>query len=227
MTSYPPPSQEMRATQTLGSLHGESVNFSFDKEGLHWTKVYALPGGKRIVDSGCFGTGQILTMTPAKEAEDKGERWSVFVTRLEIKDASSSNAAVPDIKLESWGVCNPPTDFVKRYKWKGLPEHLDVNSDDLHFIVSSKAGTGKANSVFEEVVKPLLEGVGISGEDYQMLQTEGPETICKFAKGKLKEKACKGIKQTVILLSGDGGVSDLLNGLAGAERIRCVAATFF
>ena len=86
---------------------------------------------------------------------------------------------------------------------------------------------GKADCFHEEVIHPLMEGVGVTKHHYQVLATESSESVYNFAQQKLKDKACKGVKQTVILLSGDGGVTDVLNGLAGAERMRFVPASNF
>jgi hypothetical protein len=45
------------------------------------------------------------------------------------------------------------------------------------------------------------------------LETESSDTVKEFAGGRLREKAHQGVRQTVVLLSGDGGVVDIVNGL--------------
>ena len=46
--------QAAMAETTLGTLHGEPVNLTYDGENLSWTKVYELPGGKGIPKTGSF-----------------------------------------------------------------------------------------------------------------------------------------------------------------------------
>lgn len=209
------------AETTLGAIHGEPVNFTYDGDVLSWTKVYELPGGKGIQPKGSFTSSNILTLvkTPITDVQ-----YTIYSTSIP-KDSDPS-AAVPDVKLVVTNVNNPPADFIARYLFQGLPQYLRLIPEDIHIIISSKSGAGKADSFFEEVVKPLLEGVGLEGSHYQVLETQSSESVYDFGSKKLKEKACRSVKQTVILLSGDGGVSDLLNGLGGAERMRCVLLQF-
>lgn len=205
------------AETTLGTLHGEPVNFTYDGDVLSWTKVYALPGGNGVPGTGSFASFSILTMTKTPEREPE---YTIYSTLTPAN--SDPSAAVPDVELQITNVNNPPADFIARHLFQGLPAYLRLIPEDIHIIISSKSGVGKAGSFFEEVVKPLLEGVGLERQCYQVLQTENSESVYDFAQRKLKDKACKGVKQTVILLSGDGGVADLLNGLGGAERMRFV-----
>lgn len=209
------------AETTLGAIHGEPVNLTYDGDVLSWTKVYELPDGQGIPSKGSFTSSNILTLvkTPGTEVQ-----YTIYSTS--IPEDSDPSAAVPDVKLVITNVNNPPADFIARHLFQGLPQYLRLIPEDIHIIISSKSGVGKADSFFEEVVKPLLEGVGLEGSHYQVLETQSSESVYKFGSKKLKEKACKSVKQTVILLSGDGGVSDLLNGLGGAERMRFVLPPF-
>lgn len=84
----------------------------------------------------------------------------------------------------------------------------------VHAIVSTKAGTGQAEKAWEAVVRPLLEhlqGLGrgdSAASGYSVLVTQDENSVKEFARGPLSKD---GPEQTVILLSGDGGTSDLLN----------------
>ena len=89
-------------------------------------------------------------------------------------------------------------------------------------MISSKAGTGKGDMFFEKVVRPVLDGVGLGRDGYQVLQTKDAASVYDFGHERVRQKAVKGVEQTVVLLSGDGGVGDLLNGVAGVERMRYV-----
>lgn len=90
----------------------------------------------------------------------------------------------------------------------------------LDVIISTRSGTGKADVFYEKVLKPLLGSIGLyekshlpDGVDkekgYQVTVTTSSRTITEYANQIRHEKA----QRTIILLSGDGGVIDLLNGL--------------
>lgn len=103
--------------------------------------------------------------------------------------------------------------FERSHRDLNLPA-LSIPAEDIHVIVSTKSGTGKAESVFENVVAPVLKLIMERADPgYNLVKTESHETVLKLARGKLREKAEKGVPQTIILLSGDGGVVDLVNGL--------------
>ena len=210
------------AETTLGAIHGEPVNLTFDGDILSWTKVYELPGGKGIPSKGSFTSSNILTLVKTPGAD---VQYTIYSTSN--PEDSDPSAAVPDVKLVVTNVNNPPADFIARHLFQGLPQYLRLIPEDIHIIISSRSGVGKADSFFEVVVKPLLEGAGLEGSHYQVLETQSSESVYDFGSKKLKEKACRSVKQTIILLSGDGGVSDLLNGLGGAERMRFVLPILF
>ncbi|SPN99586.1 uncharacterized protein DNG_02438 [Cephalotrichum gorgonifer] len=101
---------------------------------------------------------------------------------------------------------------------KECPAHLHP-SRPVHAVISVKSGAGLAEAAWASVVRPLLEllqGLGdVQGreapEGYRMLVTESEDSIKEFARTHLGA-ASSDAQPTVILLSGDGGISDLLNG---------------
>jgi len=74
----------------------------------------------------------------------------------------------------------------------------------------------------------VLSIVGLDKTSYQVLKTESSDTVKEFAGGQLRERANQGVAQTVLLLSGDGGMVDIVNGLMndGDARSRYVFATY-
>lgn len=75
------------------------------------------------------------------------------------------------------------------------------------------SGTGLAQSFFDEILRPVLEAIGLSEPQFEVIQTKSVESIIGFAKSSLLRGANEGRSQTVVLLSGDGGVVDIINGL--------------
>lgn len=94
---------------------------------------------------------------------------------------------------------------------KECPAHLRP-SRPIHVLVSAKSGTGLAQVACVSVVRPLLEllqgleGAG-SAPGFDVHVTQSENTIKEFAWGLRDSDG----QTTVILLSGDGGTSDLLN----------------
>ncbi|KAH7248977.1 ATP-NAD kinase-like domain-containing protein [Fusarium redolens] len=108
----------------------------------------------------------------------------------------------------------------------GLPTHLKRSSSNEHgvtnqvdIIVSIKSGIGLASKVWEDVFHPLWTYIAgdTSGESsYGLIHTGSSETIRDYAK-QLWNSNERSKVRTVVLLSGDGGVVDLLNGSGGNE----------
>lgn len=105
---------------------------------------------------------------------------------------------------------SPPLDRLPSHLLPGEGSQVDV-------IVSTKSGTGKALVFWQTVLQPLLrlvyEELDASSafatlQEQHVLVTESADSVWDFGKtlGQQPEK-----KRTVILLSGDGGVVDLLN----------------
>ena len=109
-----------------------------------------------------------------------------------------------------------PEDVLERHLLKKLPQHLDRKSGtDVHVIVSTKSGIGLAQSFFEAVFKPLFSTAAGSLEhethSFGLTLTTSAQTVRQFAEEKLGGRGKDAAPQTVVLLSGDGGIVDLLN----------------
>jgi hypothetical protein len=135
-------------------------------------------------------------------------------TILSLSQGSTSPpATLPEI--HEMHVTNLPQSFLAKYLLQRLPAYLRLPPEDIYVVISTKSGTGNADAYFESIVKPVLTMVGLDGESYQVIRTESHESIRQFASGDLEAKAVEEIRQTVLLLSGDGGVVDIVNGLLG------------
>jgi hypothetical protein len=142
---------------------------------------------------------------------------------LQFPPKDESNDESIDVIMHVY-LCNPPSEFLARHLLPQnlLPRHLRLPSEDVHVIISTKSGLGKAKDFSDQILLPaydLAAGRDLGDpESYTVLATTNEQSIRKFARDVLKPKADKGIPQTVILLSGDGGVVDIINELAGDEE---------
>ncbi|KAL1888773.1 hypothetical protein Sste5346_009327 [Sporothrix stenoceras] len=108
-------------------------------------------------------------------------------------------------------------------------QSLPSSSSSLHVIVSTRSGLGQAQAFYDTVLKPLLSVFGLtavtaSGDEkvpkgqksYNLLVTSSSSSISEFANTLRKKTPTNSTDApaTIVLLSGDGGVVDLLNGVS-------------
>ena len=111
-----------------------------------------------------------------------------------------------------------PQDFLDEHELKQLPAHFGPAHADLYVFVSKTSGTGLSTRFFDEVLEPLIRVAGIQASEYQVIRTEDVESITKHTRAELLNGAKSGRKQTVLLLSGDGGIVEIINGLLRQEE---------
>lgn len=88
-----------------------------------------------------------------------------------------------------------------------------------HVIVSTGSGTGTALQVWAELVKPLLSYLGLhEGGGYTVHITESANSVSEIAQQTILPAANDGRNQSILLLSGDGGIVDIINALLSAEH---------
>jgi len=201
------------SSDNIGTVNGEPVDFLYEDGALKWTKVYETD--KDTPKEGTISGDDVLIVT---KSSDKCPTYTVH--SIATLSSSSDAVPVPDVELKQQHIQSPPKAFLSKHLLRQLPPHLTLPPEDIHVIISSKSGTGKADAFFEETLKPVLTTLGLVSTHYQVLQTTSHDTINRFAKNVLMDRAIEGVKQTILLLSGDGGVVDILNGLGGGERMR-------
>lgn len=88
-----------------------------------------------------------------------------------------------------------------------LPPHL-LSDREIHVVISILSGQHKAKGFYEESLKPLLDRHGVT---YFPHETKSARTIIELTEKIFIPNARRGVKQTIILLSGDGGIVDIVN----------------
>lgn len=106
-----------------------------------------------------------------------------------------------------------PEQLRKEHFIRGLLPHLQSTpSQKVDVIVSTKSGIGRAQLFWQDVLQPLLEAAAPSEPNttkpYNLVVTQDAQSVRRYA-STLKEPSTS---RTIILISGDGGVVDLLNG---------------
>ncbi|KAI1754977.1 ATP-NAD kinase-like domain-containing protein [Xylaria castorea] len=112
------------------------------------------------------------------------------------------------------------------------PLHLQPGPQRyIHVLVSTHSGTGLSLQFYNTVLAPLLEAVGLSASEeperggarqqgsYHLLITQDADSVKKFAR-ELSSWGRNGenVEHTIVLLSGDGGIVDLLNSYTSTDN---------
>ncbi|KAF2735046.1 hypothetical protein EJ04DRAFT_512043 [Polyplosphaeria fusca] len=90
----------------------------------------------------------------------------------------------------------------------------ETDGRETHIIISTGSGTGKGVEFFEQAVQPVLSTLfPASHASFQIHTTESESSILGLTNDIFFPKANAGTLIRIILISGDGGVIDLVNGL--------------
>lgn len=91
----------------------------------------------------------------------------------------------------------------------------DEFGTNFHVIVSTGSGTGQASEVWTHLLKPFLDFVrdNATEERYQLHFTTSETTVSDLTKSVFLPRANAGVAQSIVLLSGDGGLVDITNTL--------------
>ena len=116
-----------------------------------------------------------------------------------------------------------PDTFLNKYALSVLPRHLSdcrgsTTNTELQIIVSTKSGICEAKSYYRDIVQGVLSRLGFLESDYKVHYTASDRWITEFASRDICSRASAGVSQTILLLSGDGGVIDIINALFGSSQ---------
>lgn len=148
-----------------------------------------------------------------------------------VLSQGKDGAAVP-FQLSSFLAWSLRQDLLDRFLLKEIPEYLSAGPESpLDVIISSKSGTGQSKRFYDAVLQPLLRALGLRADGapsavdaqtseraYHVTVTKDAESVKDFSRDRWgrdgRSVSQTGGSGTVILLSGDGGVVDLLNGIS-------------
>jgi diacylglycerol kinase family enzyme len=175
------------STTTYGHIDDEPVHLSYRDGVLSW-------GSSKLRDA------DIIT-----------------VTKIEDNVGHTIFSLIPEpgekpFELRTTNATLLPEDFLEQFLFKALPSHLQ-SGNDIHVLISTLSGTGLAPAFFDEVLHPVLRAIGLPDSRYSVTRTKSAESVKEFARSTLLVAANRGQKQTVLMLSGDGGMVDTINGL--------------
>ncbi|KAF1814849.1 DUF676-domain-containing protein [Eremomyces bilateralis CBS 781.70] len=183
-----------------------------ETEHVHSQHVYTLAG--QVKDGEAYrlvpenGTTPELLLEPSRIVV-ANEDEIIFVKPRDLGDKN----ALP--QLDSVRCHQLPESFKKLWssQWLNPDPKSRLPKERLRVIVSTLSGLGQSQRFYEETILPLLKRLEI---DFDPHFTESPWSVSEITEREILPKALKGEKQSVLLLSGDGGIVDMVNTLRGA-----------
>jgi diacylglycerol kinase family enzyme len=112
-----------------------------------------------------------------------------------------------------------PSKVLSQYLCTELPCHLQAHESEvanIHIVVSTASGTGTAKTVHKNILQPFLWHLGLF--DCKVHETRSCHTITELCQSLFIPCAEADISQTIILLSGDGGIVDIIDAFYSADR---------
>lgn len=138
-----------------------------------------------------------------------------------LGEVCDDDGNLASFKLSTALASTVPKDLLDRHMMTNVPSYLlSTQENQLHVVVSTGSGTGLAPSFFAQVLQPLLAAVGLEAGQvsvgatvagYDVIETKSRESVRDFARTLYPADGRPAPSHTVILLSGDGGIVDILN----------------
>lgn len=112
-----------------------------------------------------------------------------------------------------------PQSYINEYEAHNLLQHHNDQQSSIHVIVSVASGAYQAQKFYASRLVPVLQALGLEEtRDYTLHLTTSEDSITELTKNTFTGPARNGNSQTIILLSGDGGMVDIINGLWGSPQ---------
>ena len=161
----------------------------------------------------------VIAVIDGKEDKQSGSKHQQILLLSQTPEAG--------YKFEHVKATNLPQLYVNANLISSHFERLVLSGNDskasgpvpnFHVIISIGSGTGEAQGFFDNVVKPAFTASGLQPFSYYVHTTDSDKSISRFISAVLQPRANEGVFQTVLLLSGDGGVVDTVNVLLSSKR---------
>ncbi|KAI9881628.1 MAG: hypothetical protein M1830_000193 [Pleopsidium flavum] len=208
--------------ETIGIINGQQVKFTYNVQShgkLLWHVVdkqeeSALHSGKviAVIKGDGFNEAKLQVSEPVCDGDPY---YTIF-----YMGTAQSPSGDRDSKFwfNSTKASGLPTAFLDKHLVPACPAHFSPGrSQDkmlkVHVIISTLSGTGLAQAFFEDLVEPTLSAFGLSRKAYQVHETQSDQSVTELTRSVFLPCANKGTAQTILLLSGDGGMVDMINAL--------------
>ncbi|KAL8686127.1 MAG: hypothetical protein Q9218_007328 [Villophora microphyllina] len=201
-----------------GTARGKDVTFQYERndDGDGTLIIRWEDGEDRIHDREVIG----IIFEPQGNISNGVRPYLIlrFVASQSLPEATNLR-----FSFESLAVTALPLEYLNRHLLTKTPEHLSVppnqdGSSNLHVVISTRSGVGEAQQYYEEVLAEALAAIDFNADNYHVHTTESEKSVTIFVEQVILPRANKGIPQTILLLSGDGGLVDIVNVFLLSDR---------
>ena len=198
-TRLPPTMQELQAT-----AHGRVVRYN---NGDRKLEVLYDDHVENIEHS------HVIAVIKVKASAE--EAISVPLYNILQVQTRTSSSGKNTFAFEAVPATGLPDSFLANHLGPSRPPCIHVPSTagkpNFHIVISVRSGLGEAEQFFASVVRPALATYGIQESQYHVVTTGSENSITELARDTILPRARAGIQQTILLLSGDGGIVDFVN----------------
>ncbi|KAL8725243.1 MAG: hypothetical protein Q9166_007482 [cf. Caloplaca sp. 2 TL-2023] len=208
----------MEVPYVTGTALGTDVNFLYkQKNDVDGTLILKWEDGEDHIHD-----KQVIGVIQDPRGKRKDELQPQLILRV-VTSQSSPEVTKLRFAFEPLPVTNLPQNYLDRHLLTRAPGHLFVppngdGSRNLHVVVSTHSGVGEAQQYFNDVLSEALAAIDLNRETYHLHVTKSERTIMDLAEKTILPRANEGTAQTVLLLSGDGGIVDIVNMLLSASQ---------
>ncbi|EMC92861.1 hypothetical protein BAUCODRAFT_37776 [Baudoinia panamericana UAMH 10762] len=211
--------QPSSPSEHIGKVDGRPVSFTYaENDGvreLAWREIETEAKGK-------IANQDIISALPV-HAHLPNDYTVLYVKpnpAAKDKDALRTSPVV----FCSLVLTKPPLAFVHDHQPPGEAcwqlRQDNGQPPNLHIVVSTGSGMGQAESVWELLVKPMLHHICPTVHNYSLHVTTSEWTVTDLTRDVFLAQANQRVSQAIILLSGDGGLVDVVNGLYLKDHTR-------
>ncbi|KAF2424901.1 hypothetical protein EJ08DRAFT_736908 [Tothia fuscella] len=190
---------------SVNAVNVEHVSDKFlkytESDTVHELRLENIVGARKLEEN----VWNVIFVEETKGQDEKDAKSTPKLQSLLAKDLNSSFLDVYDIQLAK----------------DNLPPRNDDNSPNTHVVISTLSGTGLAPSFYHDTLHPFLDLLDINeNEDYTVHFTQSASTVSELTQNTFLQRANSGIAQRITLLSGDGGIVDILNAMMSTPHSR-------
>lgn len=195
-----------------GPASGSDVSFSYQKEKDDGTLILRREGREDHIHD-----KEVVGVIYDPRAREENAVQSQLILRV-VTSQLSPEVAKSRFSFELLPVTGLPLNYLNAHHLPRAPIHLYVppnpdGSRNLHVIISVRSGVGEAQQYYDDVLSKALAVIDLNSETYDVHVTKSENSITEIAENVILPRANDGIAQTILLLSGDGGIVDTVNAL--------------
>jgi hypothetical protein len=183
----------------------DATHFSYRNGDLTWSGAVGSDGGE---SGGNIKGEDVICVT-----ENKGSDGVTGYTIFSLASTDTTDVKQLPIELKTTSATTLPKECLDNYLFRSLPPYLRSAETQIYVLISTLSGTGLAPDFYDVVLHRILEAIGLTDSSYTVIRTNSVHSVREFVSKELLQRANEGKKQSVLMLSGDGGVVDTVNGL--------------